>query len=34
MLLIFNLIDKDVSFNKYLKHAETAAVMPIFKKDD
>ena len=29
-----NLINNDISLNKYSKHAKTATVRPIFKKDD
>ena len=29
-----NIINNDLSLNKYPKHAKTATVRPIFKKDD
>ena len=29
-----NIINNDISSNKYWKHAKTATVRPIFKKDD
>ena len=29
-----NIIDNDISLNKYSKHAKTATVRPIFKRDD
>ena len=29
-----NIINNDISLNKYSKHAKTATVRPIFKKDD
>ena len=29
-----NIINNDISSNKYSKHAKTATVRPIFKKDD
>ena len=29
-----NIINNDISLNKYFKHAKTATVKPIFKKDD
>ena len=29
-----NIINNDISLNKYLKHAKAATVRPIFKKDD
>ena len=29
-----HIINNDISLNKYLKHAKTATVRPIFKKDD
>ena len=29
-----NIINNDLSLNKYSKHAKTATVRPIFKKDD
>ena len=29
-----NIINNDISLNKYSKHAKTATVRPIFKKND
>ena len=29
-----NIINNDISLNKYSKHAKTATVRPIFKRDD
>ena len=29
-----NIINNDISLNKYSKHAKTATVRPIFRKDD
>ena len=29
-----NMINNDISLNKYFKHAKTATVRPIFKKND
>ena len=31
---LFNIINNDLSLNKYSKHVKTAKVSPIFKKDD
>ena len=32
--VIANIINNDLSLNKYSKHAKTATVTPIFKKED
>ena len=29
-----NIVNNDISLKKYYKHAKTATVRPIFKKDD